>query len=252
MMIDTHIHADSRSSEDFEKMFISGIDTAISCGYYPCKLSNESVLLHHLKRILYYDTKRAAKYGINLKVALGIHPTNICKNPTVIFDKLYEYIETKKIIAIGEIGLENLTEEEKVIFKKQLVMADEEKVPVIIHTPRKNKLNVLKEIKNIVLETIDSKLVVIDHINSQVIEEIIDENFTLGLTVQPEKMEIDEAITILEKYGFDKFLLNSDISYMPSDPLSVPKTVRKLIKLGFKKEFIDKVSFKNAETFFKL
>ena len=30
-MIDTHMHADSRSSEDFEKMFISGIDTAITC-----------------------------------------------------------------------------------------------------------------------------------------------------------------------------------------------------------------------------
>ena len=39
-MIDTHMHADSRSSEDFEKMFISGIDTAITCSYYPYKIDN--------------------------------------------------------------------------------------------------------------------------------------------------------------------------------------------------------------------
>ena len=39
-MIDTHMHADSRSSEDFEKMFISGIDTAITCSFYPYKIDN--------------------------------------------------------------------------------------------------------------------------------------------------------------------------------------------------------------------
>jgi len=251
-MIDSHIHADSRSSEDFEHMFNCGVDTAITCAYYPYKLFNETVLLNHLERILYYDTKRVGKYGIDLKVALGIHPTNIIKNPSPIIAKLYEYIENKEIIAIGEIGLEYATPEEIAIFKKQLAIGEEEKIPVIIHTPRKNKLNVLKEIKDIVLETIDSKLVVIDHINSSVIEELIDEDFTLGLTVQPEKMMSGEAIAILEKYGFDKFLLNSDISYKPSDIFSVPKTVTKLRKIGFKKEDIDKISFKNAQNFFKL
>ena len=55
---------------------------------------------------------------------------------------------------------------------------------------------------------INPKLVVIDHINLNTIEEIIDEDFTIGLTVQPQKMEVEEAVEILGKYGFDKFLLN--------------------------------------------
>ena len=75
-MIDTHTHCDSRSSEDFEKMYVSGIDTAITCAFYPYKLMNETVYLNHLERILKYDTKRAAEYGLDLKVALGIHPAN--------------------------------------------------------------------------------------------------------------------------------------------------------------------------------
>ncbi len=49
-------------------------------------------------------------------------------------------------------------------------------------------------------------------------------------------MDKEEAIAILDEYGFDKFLLNSDISNKPSDPLSVPKTVRELEKLGYKKQ----------------
>ncbi|WP_067258583.1 TatD family hydrolase [Methanobrevibacter cuticularis] len=251
-MIDTHIHADARSSEDFDEMFISGIDKAITCSFYPYDLINEIVLLNHWERILNYDTQRAKKYGLELKVALGIHPSNIIKNYEGILNNLYEYISEDKIVAIGEIGLDSLTSEEIAIFKKQLVIADETKTKVIIHTPRNNKLNVLKKIKSIVLETMNPKLAVIDHINSAVIGEIIDDNFTMGLTVQPEKMEVDEAISILEMYGFENFLLNSDISNMPSDPLSVPKTIRTLEKQGIKREKIAKISFKNAEKFFKI
>ncbi|MDR0900490.1 MAG: TatD family hydrolase [Methanobrevibacter sp.] len=251
-MIDTHIHADSRSSEDFEQMFISGIETAVTCSYYPYKLNNEEVLLNHLERILYYDTKRASKYGLDLKVALGIHPTNLIKKPEIIFDKLHECLEKNQIIAIGEIGLENLSSDEIAIFKEQLKIADEAKTKVIIHTPRKNKLDVLKIIKNIVLENIDPNLAIIDHINSAVIEEIIDEKFTIGITVQPEKMDKEEAIAIFEKYGYDKFILNSDISNMPSDPLSVPKTIAEMKKLGISLNRINKIAFKNAKKAFKI
>ncbi len=44
-MIDTHMHGDSRSSEDFGEMYLSGIDAAITCAFYPYKLNNESTLL---------------------------------------------------------------------------------------------------------------------------------------------------------------------------------------------------------------
>ena len=72
------------------------------------------------------------------------------------------------------------------------------------------------------------------------------------MTVQPQKMEVEEAIEILDKYGFDKFLLNSDISNKPSNPLSVPKTVRTLKRLGYDKKEINKVAFENAKSFFNI
>ena len=97
-----------------------------------------------------------------------------------------------------------------------------------------------------------TSLVVIDHINLNTVEEVIDEDFTIGLTVQPQKMEVEEAIEILDKYGFDKFLLNSDISNKPSNPLSVPKTVRTLKRLGYDKKEINKVAFENAKSFFNI
>ena len=65
-------------------------------------------------------------------------------------------------------------------------------------------------------------------------------------------MEVSEAVDIMDQYGFDKFLLNSDISNKPSDPLSVPRTVRTLKRLGYNEKDIEKVSHRNAEKFFDI
>ncbi len=251
-MIDTHIHADARTGEDFEKMYLSGIDVAITCAYYPYIIDNDSILLNHLNRILNYDTKRASQHGLELKVALGIHPTNTSVEGNTIYEQLYKWIESEKIIAIGEIGLEDLTESEYRIFKEQLDIAQETKTNVIIHTPRKNKSEVLSEILDILPQHISPEYVVIDHINSNVIEQVISSDYTLGLTVQPEKMDKYEAVKILDEYGFDKFLLNSDISNKASDPLSVPKTIRELKKQNFNQKDIDKIAYKNCKKFFNL
>lgn len=251
-MIDTHIHADARTGEDFNEMYLSGIDVAVTCAYYPYKIDNDTILLNHLMRILNYDTKRANEYGLELKVALGIHPTNCDVDGKIIYENLYKWIENKDIVAIGEIGLEDLSEKEYEIFKKQLDIAEETKTNVIIHTPRKNKSEVLDEILNILPQHISPEYVVIDHINPNIVEKVINTDYTLGLTVQPQKMDKYDAISILDEYGFDKFLLNSDMSNKPSDPLSVPKTIRELTKQGFNQKEIDKISFKNAEKFFNL
>ncbi len=251
-MIDTHMHADARSGEDFEKMFLAGIDTAITCSYYPYKIPHEMILLNHLNRILELDTKRAMEHGLELKVALGIHPTNSNVNPEIIFEELYKWIETGQIVAIGEIGLEDLTDSEISVFERQLDIANETKSKVIIHTPRRNKREVLKRILEIVPQHIEESQAVIDHINPEVVCDAIDRDCMLGLTVQPQKMDEFEAISILDEYGFDRFLLNSDISNKPSDPLSVPKTVRELVRKGYENKEIEKVSSLNAKEFFRL
>ena len=250
-MIDTHVHADSRSSEDFRDMYLAGIDTAITCSFYPYK-ANEEILLNHLNRILEFDTKRAAKYGLDLKVALGIHPTNSIENPERTFEQLYSWIENRQIVAIGEIGLEDLTDIEIDLFKKQLAIADETDSKVIIHTPRRNKPEVLKVILDIVPQYLDERQAVIDHINRDIIGDVIDKGYMLGLTVQPQKLDVAGAIDILDEFGFDRFFLDSDMSNNPSDHLSVPKTVRELTRLGYKQSEIEKVSEKNAKKYYGL
>jgi hypothetical protein len=72
----------------------------------------------------------------------------------------------------------------------------------------------------------------------------------LGITVQPQKMSPKDAVNLLDEYGFEKFLLNSDMSSSPSNPLSVPKTVHQMKLAGFEDAEIEKVSTKNASNFY--
>lgn len=246
-MIDSHIHADIREDNDFIAMQNNEITDAITCAYYPKSVNNESILLEYLQKLSNYKNNY-----INIHKAIGIHPRNIVKNPEKIYKQLTQWINNNEIIAIGEIGLEKSTEEEIAIFKKQLEIAENTKTKVIVHTPRKNKEETLNKILNIIPTICNPKLVVIDHMKKELIPKIIDDDYTIGLTIQKEKLTTDEAIAILDTYGFDKFILNSDISTEISNPIAVPQTINKLKKQGYEKKKIEKIKYKNAEKFFNL
>ena len=251
-MIDAHIHADTRPYEDFEKMVISGIDTAITCAHDPLRMSKSEVVLDHFHRLLNNDVKRAKSNGLNLYVALGIHPRSISPNHEIVIQKISDLLENDLIVAIGEIGLETASSAEKNILIEQLHLADDLNRKVIIHTPRTNKKEVTQITKEIILENIDPSLVLVEHVNKEIVDDLIEHDFTMGLTIQPLKMSPNEAIDLLKEYGTEKFILNSDMSSSPSDPLSVPKTVHQMILSDFEKDDIDAVSRKNASEFFNI
>ncbi len=251
-MIDAHIHADTRPYEDFESMVISGVNTAISCAHDPLRMTSSEVVFDHFYRLMNNDVKRAAENGLKLYLALGIHPRSISSDHEKILKKLPRLMEKDSVVAIGEIGLESGSEEEISIFKKQLKIAEDLKARVIVHTPRINKKEVSLKTISLIQENINPAHAVLDHVDFSIVDDVIEEEFMLGLTVQPEKITPPEAIEILENYGSDKFVLNSDISSSPSDPLAVAKTVHLMRLKNFGNKEINQVSYENAANFFSI
>ncbi len=249
-MIDAHIHADTRPYEDFEKMAVAGVRKAVSCAHDPMRMSTSDVVLDHIHRILENDTKRAAENGLELYAAVGIHPRSISHDYMRVLDKLPELLQKENVIALGEIGLESVSKTEIEVFKKQLDLAQELGVKVIVHTPRTNKKKVTTVIASLIEENIETSLVQIDHIDNSIIKRVADFEGVLGITVQPHKMTPKEAVVMMDEYGYDKFVLDSDISSSPSTPLSVPKTVHKLRLSGVDESDIKKVSYSNAADFY--
>ncbi len=255
-MIDAHIHADCRPYEDFETMTVAGIESAITLAHDPMRMSTSSVLIDHFHRILEKDLKRAASNGLTLKAAVGIHPRSICPDHELVLQKLPEFLERDEVIALGEVGLESASKLEKEVFKTQLLMAGELGMKVAVHTPRRNKREITIETLSIINDNIDTSLVVVDHVDPSIIDLMKDFEGMLGITVQPEKMTPQEAVKLLdetfEEYGPERFMLDSDISSSPSDPLSVPKTVHQLKLAGWENWKIKRLSHDNTANFYNI
>lgn len=252
MIIDAHLHADCRPVEDFKNMNMAGVNAIVSCAYDPLDMNKSNVSFEHFNRIINRETKRVENEGIKLFCAVGVHPRAIPIDYDKVIEKLPEYLEKNNVIAIGEIGLERADELEQEVFIKQLKLADENDYNIIVHTPRTNKIEVTKKIIELLDEHINPKLVQLDHVDFSIIDSLIDKDYTLGITIQPLKMSTEETVKMLEEYGYDKFVLDSDISYAPSNPMSLPETKHELEKNGVNKNSIDKVMYKNVLKFHKI
>ncbi|WP_457613336.1 TatD family hydrolase [Methanocaldococcus sp.] len=253
-MIDTHIHSDTRGLEDLELMAMC-LDGVITLAHDPYEMKSLEVWESHVEKLLKSEVDRANKVGLNLFICVGVHPRAIPPDLDEAILKIKEYITHNKVVGIGEIGLEKATKEEKNAFIKQLTLAEELNLPVVIHTPRRNKEEITKEIlEEILTLNLKNKDIVIEHCNKQTTKMVIDEELYVGLTVQPGKLTPQEAVEIIKEYKdfSNKILLNSDSSSNASDVLAVPRTVLKMKLSNIDREVIYKVSHKNAVELFGL
>ena len=91
------------------------------------------------------------KYGM-FDVAFGFHPSDLDKIPDGGFDTLEKFLQDGKLKAIGEIGLDyywhkDNKEEQKSVFIRQIELANQYKVPIIVHMrdAAQDTLDILKK-----------------------------------------------------------------------------------------------------------
>lgn len=129
MIIDTHAHYDDEAFDEDREEIIhrlkeEGIELVVNVGA-SMQTSRNTVSLTRQ-----YDFF----YG-----AVGVHPNEVLELDEEKIEKLREYARLDKIVAIGEIGLdyhwdEPEREKQKYWFERQLDLAKEEKMPIIIHS----------------------------------------------------------------------------------------------------------------------
>ena len=128
MFIDVHCHLDSNYYNDIDKVINNAKKNNVNkLIYNGCnKKSNKEVI----KLINKYDSV----YG-----AVGSHPTELNDVNEKDYELLESLLSNKKIVAIGEIGLDyhypdTNKEKQKYAFRRQLELADKHNIPVIVHS----------------------------------------------------------------------------------------------------------------------
>ena len=246
----------SRTTDDYEKMALSGIRTVIEPSFW---LGQERTSFETLKDyweyIISFEHNRAAQFGIDHYCAISINPKE-ANNKKFANDSLQiieEFLLRENVVALGEIGFDLMTIQEEDVFRKQLLLADKLKIPIIIHTPHTNKLDGTKKTFEIIEDLeVEQSRIIVDHNNEDTIELSLSYDVYSGITVYPNtKLSPFRAVNILKKFGTDKILINSSADWGISDPLSVPKTALEMESHGFSQKEIEKVLFSNPNLFFK-
>lgn len=141
MIFESHAHYDDEAFDGDREALIqslpeNGIDTVINVG----------ASLDSCKSTIALMEKYPFVYG-----AMGVHPSETAELDEENFQWLKEQCARKKVVAVGEIGLDYHWKEpepdvQKKWFERQLALAEEVKLPVIIHSrdAAKDTLDIMK------------------------------------------------------------------------------------------------------------
>ena len=209
MLFDSHAHLnDERFDEDREGVISSlqekGVDLVVNPG--ACiKTSIESVEL-------------ANKYDF-IYAAVGVHPHDVGDLDDTAIDTLRKLAtENEKVVAIGEIGLDyHYTKDNKTqqieLFEKQLAIAQEYNLPVIVHN-REATLDIINCLKKYnvkgVIHCFNGSL--------ETANIFIKMGFKLGINgvITFKNCKLKEVI---KQLPLSEFVLETDCPYLAPEPL---------------------------------
>lgn len=162
----------------------------------------------------------ADRHPGTLFTCLGLHPTSIDAGWEQEMEKMQEY-DSRSIVAIGEIGIDcywskEFIEQQKEAFRRQLIMAHERNLPVIIHSRDASAviIDVLKECRNLDLRGVF-------HAYSGSVEtyreitRLGDWYIGIGGVLTFKKASIAETV---KKIPLERILLETDAPYLTPAP----------------------------------
>jgi len=246
----------SRITDDYEKMALNGVKTVIEPSFWlGQERTSAKTLVDYWEYIISYERKRALEFGINHYCAISVNPkeANNVQFANESLEVIEKFLQREGVVALGEIGFDDMTKQEEDVFKRQLMLAEELKMLVIIHTPHLNKLEGTKRTFELIKECgCTESRIIVDHNTEETIELSLSHDVMSGITVYPyTKVSPIRAVNILKKFGTDRILINSSADWGSSDPLSVPKTALQMEKEDFSEKDIEKLLFHNPNNFFK-
>lgn len=256
-LFDSHSHLnDEKFSDDREKVieevFKSGVTNFITAGY--SMESSKSA------------TKMANDYEF-IYAVVGISPNDIPQSEEELWKEIDVIKElaksSKKVVAIGEIGLDyywNIDNKEmqKKAFIKQINLANELDLPIVIHTREAvmDTIQILKEnqVKN-------KGVFHCCPLNRELIKEALKLGFYISfagpITFKNSK-NADEVINMVPN---DRILIETDSPYLSPEPFrgkrNTPANVRYVAQKvadvkGIDFEKIEKITKENAERIFNI
>ena len=247
-LFDTHSHYnDEKFDQDREEMiastFAAGI-TMLMCIGYNLESSQKAVEI--------------AEAHENIYATCGISPNDVQEVELTDLNLIKKMAKNSKIKAIGEIGLDYYWEKEEVVrkkqrafFQKQIEIANEMDLPIVIHT-RDAYLDTIK-----ILKENPCKNTGIFHccpLNSELIKDALNLGYYISFSGSITFKNAKSEAAILQ-VPLDRLLIETDSPYLTPEPYrgqrndsrKVIEVARKIANVKNKSlEEIAKITYENA------
>ena len=254
-IIEPHIHMVSRTTDDYQAMYKAGIRVCVEPSFWlGARRRYAGTFFDYFNLILEFETVRAERFGLDHYAAVSVNPK---ESEDVILGRevlagIDEYIEHERCIAIGEIGFNELTDNEELLFRDQLKIAEEKDMLVIVHLPHMNKKDGIDRTLRILDDfSIPREHILIDHNTEETMPRVYGMGFYLGMTVYPiSKLSSQRVSDMIRQYGHEQILVSGSADWGISNPLSLVDVVNFLHEDGHSEETIDSLVFNSAMSFY--
>ena len=254
-LFDPHIHMTSRTTLDYEAMAGAGIVAVVEPSFWMGQpRTHVGTFEDYFAALLGWERFRASQFGIRHFCTLSLNPkeANSARIAQGVIDLLPRYLSKDGVVAVGEIGYDDMTSEEDKYFAAQLELALRFDLPVLIHTPHRDKKRGTERSLALIREAgFPEERALIDHNTEETLPLVLESGCWAGHSIYPfTKMDEPRMVALVKRYGAERILINSAADWGVSDPLKVPKTAALMRESGIAEADIERIVWTNPVTFF--
>ena len=251
MFFDPHIHMSSRTTDDYQAMAAAGIRAVIEPAFWMGQpRTNIGSVIDYFSSLVGWEKFRASQFGIAHYCAMGLNSKEANDEGLAreVLDILPQFALKESVVAIGEIGYDEITPAEDFAYQWQLKFACDHDMVVMVHTPHRDKKNgVLRSLDVAAEMGVPMHKVIIDHNNEETVRAVLDRGAWAAFTIYPNtKMGSERMVEIVREYGPERIIVDSSADWGVSDPLSVPKTAKLMLERGIAPEAVRLTTWQNA------
>jgi len=251
MFIDPHAHMISRTTDDYDSMARAGVAAVIEPAFWTGQpRTSLGSYVDYLLTIIGFEKFRAGQFGIRHYCCVGLNSKEANNEALAesVVEVLPHFAAKEGVVAIGEIGYDEQSPLEDKYLRLQIELAKELDLPIMIHTPHRDKKRGTTRTMDVLEEhRFDPHRCVIDHNNEETVREVLDRGYFAAFSIYPgTKMGNERMTEIVRQYGPDRIIVDSACDWGVSDPLAVPKTAALMAQRGIVADAIRRVTYDNA------
>ncbi|WP_449582150.1 TatD family hydrolase [Promicromonospora kroppenstedtii] len=254
-ILDSHIHMTSRTTDDYEALYAAGVRAVVEPAFWLGQpRTSVGSFTDYFDSLLGWERFRAAQFGVRHHATIALNPKEAndprCRE---VLAEVPRYLLKDGVVAVGEVGYDSMTPEEDEVFAAQLEMAKDAELPVLVHTPHRDKLAGTRRTLDVVRESgIAPERVLVDHLNETNVALVRDAGAWAGFSIYPDtKMDEHRMVALLQEYGTDRMIVNSAADWGRSDPLKTVRTGQEMLAAGFSDDDVDQVLWRNPVAFYE-